>query len=265
MFTSQLVRFAPGFGGALLLACSAGPRAAQPASPATSTATTANVAEPAKASAEPADASDREEAAGASVAQEADSLELPTACADASAKVCTPSATLARNLCKKRSTELALAMFRKGSPWSRAYLRLNMEAWYTGSRLAAPSQLVLDEEVIVVESRTRSTGGIQMGGGSFDVLRWNGVCVSVMADEVTFAKPPVIRVAPIQWKRLTSETRDVLLKDASVRLRFEVQRQRCQADDEAPRCTEAVTELSQRIARFVRKGGEVPSPKLVMW
>jgi hypothetical protein len=140
-----------------------------------------------------------------------------------------------------------------------------MEAWYTGSRLASPSELVLDEEVIVLESRAGGSGGMQVvGAGSYDVLRWNGVCVSVMADEVTFAKPPVARVAPIEWKRLTHEIRDALRRNAAVKWRHEAQRRQCEADTDAPRCTDATRSLSQSIADFVRKGGEVPGPQLVM-
>jgi hypothetical protein len=196
-------------------------------------------------------------------AEEPARLEIPTECAPAGAKVCTPPADFVARLCQTKSQDLALSMFRKSTPWTRAYLRRNMEAWYTGVKLASPVQLTLDEEVIVVASRSGGSGGIQVSGsGSYDVYRWDGKCVSVMADEVTMRRPPVLGSAPIAWKSLTEATRDALLEDRGIKFRRDLQRDRCSEDSTAPRCTEATAALIQLIADYVRKGGKLPDARL---
>jgi hypothetical protein len=190
-------------------------------------------------------------------------LVIPTECAASGAKVCTPPADFVKKLCEAKSADLALAMFRKSTPWTRAYLRRDMEAWYTGVRLASPVQLVLDEEVLVIASRSGSSGGIQVSGsGSYDVYRWDGKCVSVMADEVTMRRPPILQSAPIAWKSLTEATREALLDDRGIKFRRNLQRDRCSDDSSAPRCTEATAALIQLIADYVRKGGKLPDARL---
>ena len=61
-------------------------------------------------------------------AEEAAPLEVPSECAEAGAKICTPPAPFVTQLCQSKSADFALSMFRKSTPWTRAYLRRNMEA-----------------------------------------------------------------------------------------------------------------------------------------
>ena len=85
------------------------------------------------------------------------SLEIPTECATSGAKICTPPTAFVAKLCQSKSPDVALSMFRKSTPWTRAYLRRDMEAWYTGVRHSSPVQMVVDEEVIVVATRSGGT------------------------------------------------------------------------------------------------------------
>ena len=206
-----------------------------------------------------------EKAAPGDDAQEEEpaALEIPTECATAGAKICTPPASFVAKLCQSKSADVALSMFRKSTPWTRAYLRRDMEAWYTGVRLSSPVQLVLDEEVIVVATRSGGSSGIQVSGsGSYDVYRWDGKCVSVMADEVSLRRPPVPQSAPIVWNSLNEATHEALLDDRAIKLRLDLQRNRCSTNSSAPRCTETTAALIRLIADYVRKGGKLPDTRL---
>jgi hypothetical protein len=206
-----------------------------------------------------------EEAARQDDAQEDEptALEMPTECATSGAKVCTPPSAFVAKLCMSKSPDLALSMFRKSTPWTRAYLRRDMDAWYTGARLTSPVKLVLNEEVIVVASRTGASSGVQVSGsGSYDVYRWDGKCVSVMADEVSLRRPPVPESAPIVWNALTEATHEALLDDRAIKARQALQRDRCGKDSSTPRCTEATAALNHLIADYVRKGGKLPDSRL---
>jgi hypothetical protein len=55
--------------------------------------------------------------------------ELPSACASTDDKICLPPKPFVKRLCAGFFPDTALAMFKKGSPWTRGYLRMNVEAW----------------------------------------------------------------------------------------------------------------------------------------
>ncbi len=244
----------------LLTACGARPEPARaPAQPVPASQPAA-IAPAAAPSAEPARAEQLPEPQPES--SEPEALELPTECAVAGAKICTPPEHFVEKLCRSKSVDFALSMFRRSTPWTRAYLRRNTEAWYTASRLTSPVQLVLDEEVIVIASRAGGSSGIQVsGGGSYDVYRWDGKCVSVMADEVSLRRPPVPESAPIAWKALSEPTREALLADRGIKFRRNLQRDRCSSDSSTPGCEEATVDLARLIADYVRRGGKLPDPR----
>jgi hypothetical protein len=192
-------------------------------------------------------------------------LEIPTECDTSGAKVCTPPTSFVAKLCQSKSADVALSMFRKSTPWTRAYVRRATDAWYMGARRTSPVRLVLDEEVIVVASRTGASSGIQVSGsGSYDVYRWDGQCVSVAADEVSLRRPPVPRSASIVWKSLTDATRGALLDDREIKSRHaHIERNHCE-DSTTPRCIEETTALTRLIADYVRRGGKLPDARLSM-
>ena len=98
-------------------------------------------------------------------------------------------------------------------------MRRNTEAWIATGRRTSLSNMMLDEEVIVLEQRTLR-GGVVMNGSAvnYEVLRFDGTCVSLMGDEITFRKPPVPpRYAPVQWERLNPAVTSVLVEDGKVR------------------------------------------------
>ncbi len=192
--------------------------------------------------------------------------EIPTECVDAKAAVCTPPPAFAKNVCKKASPTIALAMFQKKMPWTRAYMRVNTKAWYAKARRTHPKELKFGEELVVLEHRSGGSGGIQVSGsGSYDVYRWDGTCASVMADEVTLRRPTFPKTAAIRWRKLKDGTRDVLEKNRKIKFRLDLSRKRCSKDVAAKRCEKARDLLSAMIADHVRRGGDVPDPERFAW
>jgi hypothetical protein len=188
--------------------------------------------------------------------------ELPTSCAS-SDPLCTPPAAFAERLCSQSDPDLALTLFHKSTPWTRAYVVRDMEAWYVGGR-SRPAQLHYAEEVLVVADRAQQAGGMRVSGaGSYDVYRWDGTCVSLMSDEVSLRRPSEPEVAPIPWRKLDDDLRDVLTQDRRIAYRHEKQRESCKEDWSAPRCERALLGLSHVIADYVRGGGELPAPKRI--
>jgi hypothetical protein len=173
-----------------------------------------------------------------------------------------PSADFVKQLCDTTQATVALSLFRKGTPWTRAYVRpMQVEAWYASGGRSEPAKLTFAEELLVLARRDGATGGVQVSGsGSYDVLRWDGTCVSVMSDEITTRRPGNPDVAPIQWKRLDPDVQTALEKDKKIAFRLEGRRQACAeigagADK---KCAKAEQGLARIIGDFVRAGGEFP-------
>jgi hypothetical protein len=191
-------------------------------------------------------------------------MTMPTACSADSA-VCTPPPTFVKRMCKTTTPDLALTMFHKSSPWTRAYVRSNMEAWYASARRSQPRNLRYSEEVIIVADRSASPGGMQVSGtGSYDVYRFDGTCVSLMTDEVSLRRPATPDVAPIRFKRLDDNVQELLRSNTKIGFRYTKRREACKqfGEQAARRCERANVSLSRMVAEYVRTGGEVPEPKL---
>ncbi|HMR04450.1 MAG TPA: hypothetical protein PKA88_01715 [Polyangiaceae bacterium] len=207
-------------------------------------------------------AAESTEATPAAETSAAAAVELPTQCVAPESGRCLPPAGFVQALCNRTAPEVALSMFRKGTPWARAYLRLDRQLWLSGKKLARPVLALEGEELLVLKDRTGGSGMI-IGGGSYDVLRWDGTCVSVSADEVSLSAPRVPTVATINWKYLPDATQESLLANSVIQSKYRARVQKCRADAEA--CEQADQDLSQLIATHVRAGGPVAEPTFSGW
>ena len=216
---------------------------------------------------------DSEESLASEEEQEEDGTEaprkraaqpIPTDCAADGNGVCTPPAAFVERLCMSSDPNVALAMFHKSSPWTRAYLRRDMEAWYVNGARQNPKKLKFGEEVIIVADRSQGPGGMQVSGsGSYDVYRWDGSCVSLMSDEVALRPPTTPEVAPIPWKLLDSGVQATLERDQRIVQGNEERRKACRelGEKAQQKCERALLGVSRLIAEYVRSGGELPAPK----
>ncbi len=191
---------------------------------------------------------------------------LPTQCASLDSKICTPPADFVGRLCSRKDQDIALTLFHKQTPWTRAYIRRDMEAWYVAAGRSKPAKLKYAEEVLIISDRSLPKGGIQVSGaGSYDVYRWDGSCVSLMSDEVSMYSPSTPDVAVIRWKRLANDVRATLEKNQKILYRNKRRRKVCKKIGRIAgrNCKHAKVALSRMIASYVRRGGELPTPKKV--
>jgi hypothetical protein len=199
---------------------------------------------------------------------------IPTTCANEASigkagktrKLCLPAADYAKKLCGGIYPEVALGLFAKGTPWSRIYLAGDVDAWNASGGLTHRAQLAFDEEVIVLAKHAASgSGGIVMTGAqaSYDVMRWDGTCVSVMEGELTTSRPPKPKPAPVPWSRLEETTRRALLTSPRVKTSHDAVDKACSAissDKDKARCDKADKAFSQAIVDLVRGGVALPTP-----
>src|SRR5688572_20069850 len=115
---------------------------------------------------------------------------IPTECAS-SGEICTPPKGFVDRLCQDVYPNVALSMFRQGTPWTRGYMTRKTEAWNASGGASVAGFLEFDEEVILLKHRAAPKGGMQVSGagGGYEALRWNGACVTLSGEEVTLRPP----------------------------------------------------------------------------
>lgn len=191
---------------------------------------------------------------------------IPTACVGEQAikntTACLPPGNFAKKLCSVPYPDMALTMFAKGTPWTRVWLSGDTEAWNASGGFTSRTQLAFDEEVIVLSRHSApSGGGVAMvsGNTSFDVLRWDGSCVSVMEGELTAKRPPAPKpAAKMPWTRLEEATKRALLSTPKVKSSRDAVEKACTGDKTA--CEAAEKAFGAAIAQAVRAGAQLPTP-----
>ncbi len=191
---------------------------------------------------------------------------LPNACSAEQSikdtKACLPPPAFAKKLCGGVYPEVALSMFAKGTPWTRIWLAGDVEAWNASGGRTHRAKLAFDEEVIVLARHGAGGGsGIMMTGAmaSYDVLRWDGTCVSVMEGELTTRRPPAPKPASVPWSRLDEMTRTALLTSPKVKATHGALGRTCAATDKKA-CEKADKTFASSIADYVRSGASLPTP-----
>jgi hypothetical protein len=194
---------------------------------------------------------------------------LPSACSAEGSikdtKACLPPTTFAKKLCGGSYPEVALSLFAKGTPWTRVWLAGDVDAWNaSGKGLTHRAKLAFDEEVIVLSRHgAASTGGIVMTGAqaSFEVVRSDGTCVSVMEGEITTKRPPAPKPASVPWTRLEEGTRKALLASPKVKTSLDALAKACaNASTDRKACDKADRTFSASVLDTVRAGATLPLP-----
>ncbi|MCC6554978.1 MAG: hypothetical protein IT372_18550 [Polyangiaceae bacterium] len=200
---------------------------------------------------------------------EADSKEIPTGCAGDDASACVMPRGFVRRLCSGAYAELALMLFQKGSPWRRAYVAVREAAPFNG--LNGPSsdeKLTFEEELLVLSEKKVDTGGMQVSGAgaSFDLLRWDGTCVTLSAEEIRFAAPSKPKHATIPWRILEDATQNALLADEALAKVAAERKKECKGatmGNVTAKCEKADKALNDLVVKAVRSGTPVPKPAKV--
>ncbi len=192
-----------------------------------------------------------------------DASAIPTDCKQ-NGDLCLPPAAFTKKLCGGMNPDVALAFFRKGTPFSRGYLKMTVDAWNASGGASSADKLVFDEEVIILLARKNETG-IQVSGasGGYDVLRWDGTCATLSAEELTFSVPPKPKNAKVVWKDFSEATQNALLGDPGIAKLNKDRRDECKGasiGEVSKKCVTLVDKLSGAIVEHVRGGGEIPAP-----
>jgi hypothetical protein len=180
---------------------------------------------------------------------------LPSECAAADAPVCTPPEDFVDRMCKRSFQDVALALFARGTPFTRGYLRGKLD------------ELGWDEEVLIVRFRAPKKGGVIVGRnlGTYDLLRWDGSCSqSVESEMVTRVRPASPKFARIRWNRIGTRTQDALVAASGTVKGARTKRgKECKGvmtGEVTAACDQADDALTSAVVAYVHAGGALPPP-----
>jgi hypothetical protein len=224
---------------------------------------------PSPATSEPAPATKESSADADAAKAEEEAKNIPEACAGESKDPCQMPKAFVKKLCGGVFPELALMLFQKGTPWKRGYLSVKEAAPFNG--LGGPSaeeKLVYEEELLVLTEMKAQTGGMQVSGAgaSYDVLRWDGTCATLSAEEVRFATPAKPKHALIPWRILEDATQNALLANESLAKVAAERKKECKGatmGSVSAKCEKADRSLNDLVVEAVRTGTTVPKPSKV--
>ncbi len=188
----------------------------------------------------------------------------PTAAAPAATGPCFPERAFVERLCSDSYPGVALVLFGKSSPWTRAYLKGPAKAWTTAPGAQAEEQLFFREEVLVLQDQQTPADGIQVSSGaSFYALRWNGSCVKLTEEEITDQPPWQKATPPVNWQWLDDNIQDALLDDAKVKSTVTKMKKACRGSGmgkASGACGAAQQQVTDVIVGAVRGGLVLPDP-----
>ncbi len=189
---------------------------------------------------------------------------IPTTCAEPGADPCVPETRFVKRLCNGSFPDVALSLLGKDTPFSRVYLRGDVDGWNADGGASARARLRTDEEVLVLRKRAAPTNGIVVGaGGGYLVMRWDGNCYTLEDGELSTKKPRAPRNAPIPWRFLSEKTRDALLARPKVLAAFQKRGKECKgavSGEVSRACEQADAALTDAVVAEVRAGITLPAP-----
>jgi len=220
----------------------------------------ATTAAPAESAAASADDKPKDDAAA---------KKIPEGCVDDNKSACVMPGAFVRRLCAGAYPELALMFFQKGTPWRRVYVAVKEVAPFNGlGGLSSDEKLVFDEELLVLSEKKADTGGMQVSGAgaSYDVLRWDGTCATVSAEEARANVPPKPKHATIPWRSLEDATQGALLQNDALAKVAAERKKECKGatiGTVSAKCEKADHALNDLVVQAVREGTAVPKPAKV--
>jgi len=210
-----------------------------------------------------AEAAPKPKADDAKAAQEPKGV--PTTC-EGSADACVMPLGFVKRLCAGAWPDLALALYAKGTPWRRAYVAVKQADAFNGfGGPSAEEKLVFEEEVLIIGERKPNTGGMSVSGvgASYDLLRWDGTCATLSAQEVMTRKPPKALHARVPWRSLDESTQNAMLKDDRLAKVAAERKKECKGatmGEVSAKCEKAERSLNDLVVEAVRNGVAVPLP-----
>ena len=248
----------------LVVACTRSGEVPEPAAPTPDPAPQSAAPDAQKVAAEPETTESTVDPSPEAAPESPEPMTMPTECAEGS-ELCVPPLPFVKELCRGKYPSVAVVMFEKSSPWTRGYVRLEeVDAVNTQGGPSGDQNLTFGEEVIILQDTNANKDGLQVSGGGYFVLRWDGTCATVSDGEVVDYAPGALKNAPVVWKYLDRTLREALLENPNVKNAHALLREECRGERPSqggPSCQRARRLLNAHLTLAVRSGMHLPPPE----
>lgn len=179
---------------------------------------------------------------------------------------CLPPSPWVYKLCNGVQPEVALQMFRGGSPWQRMYSRTVAPAYNgAGGSTVAEENVAKNEELIALQRHGAKDNEIVIDNtSSYDLLRWNGSCVTLHDGEYSSKAPRRTVHSRVEWRLLGDDVQSALRDDDLIQDAYLARRKDCRGSMGyvTKACEKSESSLMDAIVDYVRDGGRVPTDAL---
>jgi len=177
---------------------------------------------------------------------------------------CLPPVVWVNKLCNDVYPDVALHMFKPGTPWQRFYMLARAEPFNaSGGASLLGDKLEMGEEVIALRRRAND-GEMQIGDQSgYDVLRWNGACATIHDGDFSTTPPREVRHSRVEWRKLSVDMRNALEAEPEIQATYEERRRHCRGatlGEVTADCEKFDKRLVEEVVRHVRTGAPLPGP-----
>lgn len=177
---------------------------------------------------------------------------------------CFPPRAFTQRLCRASYPGVSIKMFEKDAGWARGYIRVEqVEPVNTFGGPASDTKLTFGEEVVILQ-KSGGAGEVQVSGGGFVVLRWDGTCATLADHELVTWVPGVPRHAPFVWNYIDDNIQQALLSNQRIERARRTQRKSCpggRLSKKSPACEKATSHLNETVVLAVRTGIALPTPE----
>ena len=180
---------------------------------------------------------------------------------------CMPPPTFVKRLCQDVYPDVALHMFKPGTPWRRFYMLHNAEPFNASGGASLMGEKMRRGEEVIALLRRNPRSGVQVSDiAGWDVLRWNGACATIHDGEFSTDAPSDVKHARVDWRSLGLEQRQALEAEPSFQEIYEARRKSCKGISVGrvtAECEENDKLMAEEIVRHVRNGIALPKPKKI--
>jgi hypothetical protein len=180
--------------------------------------------------------------------------------------VCVPDFAFVKRMCNGSFPDVALLLMAKDAPFTRMFMKGDVDGWNADGGASARARLRFDEEMLVLRRRSPPAGGIVVGSGGagYLVMRWDGNCYTLEDAELTTKKPAAPKHAPIPWRLYSEKTKAALLEKPKVLAAYQKRGKECKgvvSGEVSKACEQADTALSAAVVAEIRGGATIPVPE----
>jgi hypothetical protein len=180
---------------------------------------------------------------------------------------CMPPPTFVKRLCQDVYPDVALHMFKPGTPWRRFYMLHNAEPFNASGGASLMGDKMRRGEEVIALMRRNPRSGVQVSDiAGWDVLRWNGACATIHDGEFSTDPPSDPGHARVEWKSLGLEQRLAFEAEPRFLEIYEQRRKSCKGitiGRVTADCEKDDKLLADEIVRHVRNGMQLPKPKKI--